>query len=422
MRKFTAEQSWKNGKPAVEQKPRIGDKEKQMPHVCMYFQVHQPLRLKRYNVFQIGRDHDYEDETNNRQILAKVAKKCYLPANQILCDLIEQHQGDFRASFSISGVALDQFSRCQPEVIDSFQRLAATGCVEFLSESYYHSLAFLFSPREFVRQVKLHEEATYRHFGQKPTAFRYTELIYNNQLATALGQLGYRIILTEGADRILGWRSPNYLYQAEGAPEVTLLLRNYRLSDDISFRFSNSFWPGFPLTAAKYAHWIHEICGRGDIINLFMDYETFGEHQWAETGIFDFLKALPGEILKHKDFRFTTPGEAARALRPVARLDVPNFISWADTERDLTAWQGNSMQQDAARSLYKLEELLPEGEGQILKTWGQLQTSDHFYYMCTKWFADGMVHKYFNPYASPYDAYINYMNILDLESTVFSKK
>lgn len=384
-----------------------------MPGVCLYFQVHQPCRLKHYTVFQIGRDHEYFDEANNHEILAKVAEKCYLPANQVLHELIRQCQGDFRVAFSLSGVALDQFARHHPEVMDSFQGLADTGCVEFLNETYHHSLAFLYSFPEFVRQVKLHQEKIFRHFGQQPTTFRHTELIYNNELAVALSKLGYRTILTEGADRILGWRSPNYAYQPRDIPEVTLLLRNYRLSDDISFRFSSHAWPGFPLTAEKYAHWIHQINQQGDIINLFMDYETFGEHQWRETGIFDFLKALPGAILKHPDFVFMTPGEAAREIKPIAELDIPEFISWADAERDLSAWQGNNMQKDAARSLYQLAESLPEGDERLLDIWGRLQTSDHFYYMCTKWFADGAVHKYFNPYQSPYDAYINYMNILD---------
>ncbi|MDI6726084.1 MAG: glycoside hydrolase family 57 protein [Smithellaceae bacterium] len=384
-----------------------------MPGVCLYFQVHQPCRLRHYTVFRIGRDHEYFAEEDNREILAKVAQKCYLPANRILHDLIRQYQGDFRVAFSLSGVALDQFSRYHPEVMDSFKGLADTGCVEFLNETYYHSLAFLYSDKEFARQVKLHQEKISLHFGQQPTTFRHTELIYNNELAAAIKQLGYRTILTEGADRILGWRSPNYAYQPANIPEVTLLLRNYRLSDDISFRFSNRAWSGFPLTADKYAHWLHQIFRQGDIINLFMDYETFGEHQWRETGIFDFLSALPGEILKHPDFVFMTPGEASREIKPIAELNIPEFISWADTERDMSAWQGNNMQKDAARSLYQLAESLPEGDERLMDIWGRLQTSDHFYYMCTKWFADGTVHKYFNPYQSPYDAYINYMNILD---------
>ncbi len=384
-----------------------------MPSLCFYFQVHQPFRLRRYSFFDIGRSHAYEDEEKNRDILNKVATKCYLPANALLLELAREFRGEFRFSFSISGVALDQFEKYNPAVLDSFRRLADTGCVEFLNETYYHSLAFLHSPAEFKQQVLQHRQRVKALFGHTARTFRNTELIYNNDVARAVEAMGYQAILAEGADHILGWRSPNYVYQPAGCTRIKCLLKNYRLSDDIAFRFSNREWSEYPLTAEKFAAWIHQINAAGETINLFMDYETFGEHQWSETGIFDFLRVIPREVLKHPDFRFQTPAEVASSYAPVAQIDVPHFVSWADVERDLTAWLGNNMQNDAAAALYKMERAVKRRrDPELLRTWRLLQTSDHFYYMCTKWFADGDVHKYFNPYASPYDAYITYMNVL----------
>ena len=385
-----------------------------MPSVCLYFQVHQPSRLRRYSFFDVGHIHNYEDETENRRILDRVARKCYLPANTLLLKLIEEHGGKFRIAFSLSGAVLDQIERSRPDVLESFQRLAATGCVEFLNETDSHSLAFLFSPREFKKQVLLHKKRVRVLFDQDSRTFRHTELIYSNDLAKAVEKLGYVVILAEGAEKILGRRSPNHLYRPAGCGKLKLLLRNYRLSDDVAFRFSDRNWAEYPLTAAKYAHWIHRIGNEGSIVNLFMDYETFGEHQWEETGIFTFLSALPGEILRHPEFRFQTPAEAAADHHPDGEIDCPGFISWADEERDTTAWLGNAMQQDAVHTLYKMESAIRRRKDEgLFKTWRMLQTSDHFYYMCTKWFSDGDVHRYFNPYESPYEAYINYMNILD---------
>jgi alpha-amylase len=384
-----------------------------MPSVCCYFQVHQPLRHRHFTVFDFKQGFSYEDEEKNREILNKVAEKCYLPTNRIMHDLIRKYRGDFRISFSITGVMLEQLERFNPEVLDSFKRLADTGCVEFLSETYYHSLAFLYSVREFREQVELHRNKIRALFGQAPQTFRNTELIYNNDLAKVIEKMRYKAILAEGADHILGRRSPNHVYQPARCAKLKLLLRNYRLSDDIAFRFSSRQWPEYPLTADKFAHWIHQTDAAGQTINLFMDYETFGEHQWEDTGIFDFLQAFPGEVLKHPDFRFQTPMEVARDHDPAAQLDVPNPVSWADVERDLTAWIGNPLQNDAIHALYGMERKVRKtSKATILDIWRRLQTSDHFYYMCTKWFADGDVHKYFNPYESPYDAYINYMNIL----------
>lgn len=384
-----------------------------MSAICFYFQVHQPYRLRHYTFFDIGANSWYEDENANCGILLKVARKCYLPMNALLLKLIRRHEGQFKVSFSISGTALDQFETYAPEVIQSYRELVATGCVELLSETYNHSLSFLYSPDEFREQVRLHDDRIEELFGVRPTSFRNTELIYNNALAHAVEAMGYKAILAEGADHVLGWRSPNFVYKPSGCESLRLLLKNYRLSDDIAFRFSNHEWPEFPLTAEKFASWAQAAGAAGDIINLFMDYETFGEHQWESTGIFQFMEALPDVLLSLPGFSFVTPTEAAAMFQPVASLDVHNFMSWADAERDLTAWLGNDMQQDAITAVYRLEEKVKACHNEdLLRTWRRLQTSDHFYYMCTKWFADGDVHSYFNPYGTPYDAYINYMNVL----------
>ncbi|MDD5306708.1 MAG: glycoside hydrolase family 57 protein [Deltaproteobacteria bacterium] len=391
-----------------------------MIHVCVYFQVHQPNRLRKYTFFEIGHSHFYEDEDANRAISRKVAGKCYLPANEVILALIKKHEGRFRVAYSVSGVTIDQFKKHCPEALDSFKRLADTGCVEFLNETYFHSLAFLFSKEEFKRQVEAHRELVRREFGQTPTTFRNTEFIFNNEVAETVEKMGYKTILAEGAEKVLGWRSPNFVYQPAPCKKLKLLLRNYPLSDDIAFRFSNTGWSEHPLTAEKFAGWMHGTRGNGETVNLFMDYETFGEHQWKETGIFDFLAALPGEILKADDFAFSTPAEVSAGASPVAKLDVPDYVSWADVERDLTAWKGNSMQDDALEAVYALESRVMKTKNpDLIRVWRSLQTSDHFYYMCTKWFADGDVHKYFNPYESPYDAYVNFQNVLsDFEATI----
>lgn len=384
-----------------------------MTSVCFYFQVHQPYRLRHYTIFDDGTD--YFDGFKNGQVCRKVADKCYLPTNRLLLDLILRHNGRFRVAFSVTGVLLEQLREYAPDVLKSFQDLAETGCVEFLAETYYHSLSFLFSPEEFAAQVQAHRRLIRNTFGQTPRVFRNTELIYNNSLAEAVERIGgFDAILTEGADHILGYRSPNYVYRPPGTRKLKLLLKNYRLSDDIAFRFSNRGWCEWPLRAEKFAHWIHAVNGNGVVVNLFVDYETFGEHQWEDTGIFEFLHHLPTEIFKHPDTDFKTPGEVADACEAVDVVDIPYFISWADIERDLSAWLGNPMQHNAITELYHLEGLVKAADDpDLLASWRRLQTSDHFYYMCTKWFADGDVHKYFNPYDSPYDSYINFMNVLD---------
>lgn len=383
-----------------------------MVKVCFYFQVHQPYRLKHYTVFDIGQNKDYFDEKKNKQIIKKVAMKCYLPMNNLLLRLIKKHKGKFKVSFSISGTAIEQFEEDAPKVIESFKELAETGQVEFLNETYYHSLSFLFSRQEFKEQVNMHKEKIKEVFWVTPKAFRNTELVFNNELANEIEKMGYPVILAEGADKVLGWRSPNFVYKTPGS-NIKLLLKNYKLSDDIAFRFSNKGWKEHPLTVQKFTQWINSINGNGEVVNLFMDYETFGEHQWADTGIFDFMERLPEEILNHPDNGFVTVSEAAK--QPIkADIDFPYFVSWADTERDLTAWVGNDIQKSATKELYELEKHIKDSnDPKLIEQWRKLTTSDHFYYMCTKWFNDGDVHKYFSPYENPYDCFTSFMNVLN---------
>lgn len=384
-----------------------------MAKICFYFQVHQPYRLRYYPYFDIGHHHNYFDEEKNKAILLKVAEKCYLPANALLLSLIKKFQGQFKVSFSISGTAIDQFKSYSPETLDSFKRLADTGCVEFLAETYYHSLCFLFSVEEFKKQLHQHHVCIEKEFGYSPKTFRNTELIYNNKLSHLIERLGYSTILAEGADKILGWRSPNLIYHPTHCTQLKLLLKNYRLSDDIAFRFSDKAWKEYPLTAEKFAAWLHNCQSNCEVINLFMDYETFGEHHWKETGIFAFLEKLPEMILKNPTFSFTTPAEISKITTPVASLDIPEFISWADVDRDLSAWRGNELQEDALQTIYSLEkDVLNLDHPASTQTWRKLQTSDHFYYMCIKFATDGDVHQYFSAYQNPYEAYTNYQNVV----------
>lgn len=367
--------------------------------------------MRNYPVFEIGQHQPYFDEQKNKEIAEKVAKKCYIPANNLMLDLIKRTDGKFKISYSISGVALEQFEKYTPEVIESFKELAKTGCVEFLGETYYHSLSFMYSKKEFEEQVKLHDKKIKQLFGQKPKVFRNTELIYSNEVGNFVEKLGYKAVLAEGWDKILEWRSPNFVYQPQGSKKIKLLLKNYKLSDDIAFRFSNKDWVEWPLTSEKFASWISAI--QGQTINLFMDYETIGEHQWEDTGIFKFLEQLPFELMNHQHIEFKTPSEVAD-LMPVAQLDIPYMISWADMERDLSAWLSNRMQQSALEEIYKLENAIKKSkDDKLLQDWRRLQTSDHFYYMCVKYFSDGDVHKYFSPYDTPYESYIAFMNILN---------
>ncbi|MBR5403352.1 MAG: glycoside hydrolase family 57 protein [Bacteroidales bacterium] len=376
--------------------------------ICLYFQVHQPTRLRLYRFFDIGKDSHYYDDFANRTILRRVAQKCYLPMNQLMLELINANKGKFKIAYSISGSALEQFQRFAPEVIDSFKALAATGRVEFLAETYYHSLASIGSDSEFKHQVAKHAAKIEELFGVKPTAFRNTELIYDNSIGEIVYEMGYKTMLTEGARHIMGWQSPNFVYTSATQPRLKLLLRNYTLSDDIAFRFAQN-----KVTADQYVGWLKENAKDGDIVNLFMDYETFGEHQAADTGIFDFMKALPAAVLKDGTFGFATPSEVVKKYKPVADIDVEDTISWADEERDVTAWLGNELQSEAFKKVYAMKEKLAiVNDPDLYEDWGHLQESDHFYYMCTKFFSDGEVHKYFNPYDTPYEAFINYMNVI----------
>lgn len=394
--------------------------------IVLYLHVHQPYRIRHYTVFDAAVKHDYFDakpgeRENNHDVLQKVAAKSYLPTNQYLLDLLHKHP-EFKLSLSITGTVLDQLEQWAPEALASFQRLTETGRVEIVAETYHHSLAFFYSRSEFEMQVRMHREKVERLFGQTPHVFRNTELAYNNELARWADEAGYDAILSEGWDPTLGWRSPNYVYQPAHTQNIKLLMKSYKLSDDIAFRFGNRDWAEWPLTAQKFSHWLSE---DNDATNfdLFMDYETFGEHQWSESGIFDFLQQLPAEWLKGEDHSFMTVSEAARTIPSVGSVDIPNTVTWADTERDLSAWLGNAMQQEAITALYALEEaVLSSNDWRLIEDWRRLQTSDHFYYMCTKWFSDGDIHAYFSPYESPYEAYMNFMNAYhDMRSRLMQK-
>ena len=382
-----------------------------MKTVCLYFQVHQPWRLKTYRFFNMGKDHNYLDDLTNRAIMQKIARQCYLPMNALLLKLIKENKGKFRCSFSLTGTVIEQFRAYAPEVLDSFKALAETGCVEFLAETYSHSLAALASKEDFVEQVKLHTAVIKKEFGQKPTAFRNTELIYSDSIGAMVAEMGFKTMLAEGAKHILGWKSPDFVYANAEDQKLRLLLRNYKLSDDIAFRFSNQGWAEYPLTADKYASWLAS--ENGEIINLFMDYETFGEHQKASTGILDFMKALPKAVLAQGDMEFETVSKAAAKHQPVSVLHCPHVMSWADEERDITAWLGNELQNEAFSKLYAMKDSIKSLKNADFDyVWNFMQTSDHFYYMATKWLSDGDVHSYFNPYGSSYEAFINYMNVL----------
>ena len=397
-----------------------------MKTICLYFQVHQPWRLKTYRFFNIGKDHNYLDDLTNRAIMQKIARECYLPMNALLLKLIKENGGAFRVSFSLTGTVVEQFKLYAPEVLDSFRELVKTGCVELLGETYSHSLAALSSKEDFVEQVKAHSAMLKKEFGVKPKAFRNTELIYSDEIGMMVGDMGFKTMLAEGAKHVLGWKSPDFVYASAGDQSLRLLLRNYKLSDDIAFRFSNQGWDEYPLTADKYASWLSE--ADGEVVNLFMDYETFGEHQKASTGIFDFVKALPKAILDRGDLSFATVSEATAAHQPVAVIHCPHVMSWADEERDVTAWLGNDLQNEAFGKIYELKEKVKSLKSDDFNyVWNFMQTSDHFYYMATKWLSDGDVHSYFNPYGSSYEAFINYMNVLsdfqiEVEKALAAKK
>lgn len=378
--------------------------------IQLYLHVHQPWRVREYTAFDTGNSHDYFG-SNNPRILRKIAAKSYLPTNAVLKDLLDKYP-EFKLSISITGTFIEQCEQYAPEVLDSFRSLVKTGRVEIVGETYYHSLSFFYNRAEFDRQVALHAKRVQELFGVTPTAFRNTELAYNNDLGKWAEIHGYKAVLAEGWDKILGWRSPNYVYQPEHATNIRLLLKNYKLSDDIAFRFSDQSWKEYPLTVNKYISWL-DADKDSPLVNLFLDYETFGEHQWADTGIFDFLRELPKQWLANPEHKFMTITEAAESEKPSDTLSVPYTTTWADSERDLSAWLGNRMQQECQHYVYSLAPaVMATGDIKLIGDWRRLTTSDHVYYMSTKYWKDGDVHAYFSPYKSPYDAFLYYMNAL----------
>lgn len=383
-----------------------------MKTICFYFQIHQPFRLKRYRFFNIGKDHYYYDDFSNENIMQKIASDSFVPANRMLFDLINQYKGRFKVAFSISGTALEQLEIYAPEVLSGLRELANTGSVEFLAETYAHSLASIYDPIDFKSQVKQHSDKIEMLFDQKPVTFRNTELIYSDDIGKTISELGYNKVITDSAKHVLGWKSPNFVYKSALEPKLKLLLKNSKLSDDIMFRFSNYTWNEYPLTADKFINWIDGTPAEEKVFNLFMNYETFGSMQPSHTGIFEFMKALP-HFAFEKGMKFSTPSEVMDENKPIAELSVPYPISWADEERDLSAWTGNTLQKEALKTLYDIGERLRMCNDRRLKQdWLYLQSSDHFYYMSTKHFSDGAVHAQFSPYPSPYDAFNNYMNVL----------
>jgi alpha-amylase len=382
--------------------------------IVLYLHVHQPYRIRHYTIFDTASKHDYFDapydsRESNERVIHKVAEKSYIPTNRHLLALLHENP-EFKLSLSITGTVLEQLEKWSPEALQSFVDLVATGRVEIVGETYHHSLAFFYSREEFETQVRMHREKVEQLFGQTPKVFRNTELAYNNDLAYWADKAGYKGILAEGWDKVLGWRSPNFVYRPSYTDNIRLLLKSYKLSDDIAFRFGDRNWAEWPLTADKFSHWLSEDQNATNF-DLFMDYETFGEHQWHDTGIFDFLANLPKEWLKTDGHTFMTVSEAVDNIEVKDHVDVPQTVTWADTERDLSAWLGNSMQTSAILSLYALQDkVLATGDLALINDWRRLQTSDHFYYMCTKWFSDGDIHAYFSPYQTPYEAYINFMN------------
>lgn len=388
-----------------------------MSQLCLYFQLHQPWRLRRYSLFEVGNQHDYFNTPNeldfaNQRVMAKVAAKSYWPMFRLLRYLLDRYP-NFRFALSFSGVALEQIQQFVPDLLLLIQDIVATGRVEILAETYYHSLAALYSPAEFYRQVAYHGRLVNRLFGVRPLVFRNTELVVSNDIAHLVEAMGYLGMLAEGADRILGDRAPTALYASPAAPRLPLLLKHYRLSDDIAFRFSQRSWAAWPLTAETYAHWLTAPFGANDLLNLFMDFETFGEHQWEDTGIFPFFEKVVALLAENNWAQFVTPTQAVTTHQIKEVYDASTPVSWADVDRDLTAWVGNPLQHDVLRLIYELEEsVLAQRNPGLTEDWRRLQTSDHFYYMCTKWANDGDVHAYFSPYGSPYEAYVNYNNVL----------
>lgn len=386
-----------------------------MIDIVFYFQAHQPYRLRKWKPGDRIRRGDYFDEPLNRFVAERVAERCYVPMNKLLLDAIERTDGQFRCAFSLSGTLIEQLRDWVPDALDTFVELAESGNVEFLCETSQHSLAAVADLDEFEAQVEVQRATVTDLFGE-PTSFRDTELILDNTICRKVEELGFDCILGEGADRLLRWRSPQVPYRPKGCRRLRLLLRSYSLSDDIAFRFSNRKWPGYPLFADTYATWLHEVPSPAQFVGLFMDYETFGEHQSSETGILEFMRHLPELVLQEPGFRFRTPAQVAAERAPAAELDIPTFVSWADEERNLTAWLGNPMQNAAHEAIYALRAsvyAVADERPDLLAAWRRLTTSDHVYYVATKHHSDAEVHDYFSPYDSPHAAFVTIMTAVD---------
>ena len=392
-----------------------------MRAICLYLHIHQPLRYREYPIFDVGNTSDYynggiNSRQSNERIFKKVTEKSYRPMLDLLKKQMAAHK-DFKVSFSITGTWLEQAAKWAPDLITEIRQMVAKGQAEILSETYYHSLAFFFDQDEFEAQVDLHTTVIKKLFGVTPKVFRNTELAYNDKLAHWADEKGYTGILAEGWDKVLKKKSPNYVYRPAGCNNLKLLLKNYRLSDDIAFRFSDQKWKEWPLTAKKYQSWVEAGLDDGGLVNLFMDFETFGEHQWADTGIFDFMEEFINSWLKDSDHKFITVSEACESMEPNGEISMPDTVTWADSERDLSAWLSNDMQKDALKRLYHIRsKVLDTKNKKLITDWRYLTTSDHSYSMCTKYWNDGDVHAYFSAYASPYESYMYYMNVLrDIE-------
>lgn len=388
--------------------------------LCFYFQIHLPYQLKRYRFFDIGSSHQYYDEFNIRTSLQKIATQCYLPMNKVLLDIIREYGKKFKVAFSITGETIEQLEEYAPNVLASFKELAKTGSVEFLCETYAHSLAFLRDEKELERQIIKQCAVIKKHFGQEPKVVRLTGLIYSDQIGEKIAKMGFQGMITEGAKHTLGWKSPNYVYTNANNNKLKILLRNYQLSDNIAYQFSDHSWDQWPLTSEKYAAWLNAVNENEEVVNLFMDYMTFGERHPRSTGIFEFMRYLPKQIFEQDKYEFLTPTEVVNKHNAVAPVHVPYPISWSEEERDLSIWLGNDLQNDAFNSLCDLgDKVRFVDDEDIIKDWEKLQDSDHYYYMGTKWLADGSTRRFKNVYSSPYDAYINYMNVLsDLTSRI----
>lgn len=377
-----------------------------MKTICLYFQIHQPYRLKRYRFFDIGADHYYYDDAKNQEILVRIAKNSYLPANETILSLIKKTKGAFKVAYSISGLALESMEQYCPEVIDSFKELAKTGCVEFLGETYAHSFSVLKKEsKEFELQVKEHSDKIQALFGQKPSVFAGTELVYSDEMVERILDLGFKGVVTEGCQSVLaGWKSPDYVYCSSANQRLKMLLKNSGISNDIAHRFSDWNWDQFPLTAEKLLGWVSDN-KQEQVVNIFMNYEVLGEIHKAESGIFEFLKALP-EQAKQNGIAFGTPSEVMDANRPVDTISVPYPITWAK-ESDLSPWFGNAIQDEAYNRLFSIAERVRlTRDKSLLQDFYKLQSSDHLYYMSTSHY-----NQFFCPYDSPYDAFINYMNV-----------